>query len=447
MLSRKSITEKCAFSVILEGGDDPVPFPDSKRMSSSLRKTSGMSFERISGDCLEIREGGGCLTLFGLLFFAAGIFLTLAGLGLIPLENAQSMDWWGKPLLIAMGLAFASVGGCLVFSRTRITLDAARGTLTRRWWLIMPIKSENFRLESFRSVELGLSSGDSDSPDTYPIVLKGDAICPDVQLKNGSSYGESRQLAVHLAELLRGPLEEATSDHKTGLESGELRQSLAERIQGRMSGTEEPTRPVSLRSRVEMIPGGVLIRIPGDGFKWTLLLPVAISVGVLLYFGPGFLEFFDRTRTPVPVQMFFLGFALILFGLIPLFRFISNIVNALRSYTEIIATSQELRLTQQGAWKKSVTTLPAGEIVDLDYSTASGLLEKAMDSAGSPPRRPHLGTQPPVPPRWLKALVRLNRSTGVIVKHRTGRLAFGAGLPDEEVTYLYAEVKRALSGK
>ncbi len=267
-----------------------------------------------------------------------------------------------------------------------------------------------------------------------------------VQLKNGSSYGESRQLAVHLAELLRVPLEEATSDHKTVLESGELRQSLAERIQGRMSGTEEPTRPVSLRSRVEMIPGGVLIRIPG-GFKWTLLLPVAISVGVLLYFGPGFLEFFDRTRTPVPVQMFFLGFALILFGLIPLFRFISNIVNALRSYTEIIATSQELRLTQQGAWKKSVTTLPAGEIVDLDYSTASGLLEKAMDSAGSPPRRPHLGTQPPVPPRWLKALVRLNRSTGVIVKHRTGRLAFGAGLPDEEVTYLYAEVKRALSGK
>jgi len=61
-----------------------------------------MSFEWISGGCLEIREGGGCLTFFGLPFFAAGIFLALAVLGLAPLENAQSLDWWGKPPLIAM---------------------------------------------------------------------------------------------------------------------------------------------------------------------------------------------------------------------------------------------------------------------------------------------------------------------------------------------------------
>jgi len=416
-------------------------------MSASLRKTSGMSFERISADCLEIREGGGCLTLFGLPFFAAGIFLTLTGLDLVSLENAQSMDWWGRPLLIVMGLIFAAVGGGLVFARTRTTLDAVIGTLTRRWWLIFPMKCEEFRLESFRSVELGFSAGDSDSPDTFPIVLKGDGVCPDFQLKNSSSYGESRQLAVHLAELLRVPLEEATSDHKTVLTSEELQQSLAQRLQRRKSDSEEATRPIHLKSQVAMIPGGVVIRIPRDGFKWTLFLPFAISVGGLLYFGAGFLEFFDRTHTPMPVQRFFLGFAVILFGLIPFFSLTSKILNAVRGYTEIIATTQELRLMEQGAWKKSMVAVPVGEIVDLDYSTASSRVENAIDLAGSRMPHAHLGTQPPVAPRWLKALIRLNKSQGVIVKHRAGLLIFGAGLPDEELTYLYATVKRALVGK
>ncbi|SEL99189.1 hypothetical protein SAMN04489760_10236 [Syntrophus gentianae] len=406
-----------------------------------------MSFERISGDCLEIREGGGCLTFFGLPFLAAGIFLMLTGLGLVPLENAQSMNWWSRPLLMAMGLIFAAVGGSLVFARTRITLDAAKGTMTRRWWLLLPIKNEEFRLKSYRSVELGFSSGDSDSPDTYPLVLKGGDACPDFQLKNSTSYGESRQLAVHLAELLRVPLEEATSDHRTILKSEELQQSLTERLQKHKSGSEDATRPVHLLSRVEMVPGGVLIRIPREGFKWTLFLPIAISVGGLLYFGPGFLEFFDRTFTPVSVQIFFLGFAVILFGLIPFFGLISKILNAARGYTEIMATTQELRLTEQGAWKKSTATFPAGEIVDLDYSTASSRAENAMIFGNERIRRSQFGTQPPVPPRWLKALNRLNKSQGVIVKHREGLLTFGAGLPDEEIRYLQTTIKRALSGK
>jgi hypothetical protein len=50
-------------------------------------------------------------------------------------------------------------------------------------------------------------------------------------------------------------------------------------------------------------------------------------------------------------------------------------------------------------------------------------------------------------PNWAKWLARLARSKGVTVKHRGGLLTFGAGLPDDEVTYLHALVKRAMAGR
>jgi hypothetical protein len=39
------------------------------------------------------------------------------------------------------------------------------------------------------------------------------------------------------------------------------------------------------------------------------------------------------------------------------------------------------------------------------------------------------------------------KSKGVQVKCRQGIVAFGAGLPDDEVKYLYAVVERAIAGK
>ena len=38
------------------------------------------------------------------------------------------------------------------------------------------------------------------------------------------------------------------------------------------------------------------------------------------------------------------------------------------------------------------------------------------------------------------------KSKGIIVKCRNGLVTFGAGLPDEEIRYLYAVVLRALGG-
>jgi len=44
-------------------------------------------FRQVAPDRLQIREGGGCVSLFGLPFFAAGVFVTLIGLRVVPVTN------------------------------------------------------------------------------------------------------------------------------------------------------------------------------------------------------------------------------------------------------------------------------------------------------------------------------------------------------------------------
>ena len=55
-------------------------------------------------DTLEFREGGGILSLFGLPFLAAGVFVTLIGLGIVRPDNAAEIPGWCWPLLALMGL-------------------------------------------------------------------------------------------------------------------------------------------------------------------------------------------------------------------------------------------------------------------------------------------------------------------------------------------------------
>ncbi len=124
-------------------------------------------------DRLRIRSGGGCLSIFGIPFFAAGVLVCLIPLGVLVPENADELPWWTWPLMLAMGLAFVAVGGHLVFGRRWISIDRTRGIVAREWGLLVPLKSEELSLQSYSAVVLRFDAGDSDTPDRYPIVLPG----------------------------------------------------------------------------------------------------------------------------------------------------------------------------------------------------------------------------------------------------------------------------------
>ena len=81
-------------------------------------------FYRDSGT-LELRSGGGCLSVFGLPFLLAGLFVMQIPLGLIPVEGSPGP--LPSVFVVLFGSVFAAVGAGLVFGRSGIVMDRGRG--------------------------------------------------------------------------------------------------------------------------------------------------------------------------------------------------------------------------------------------------------------------------------------------------------------------------------
>ncbi|MHC1743909.1 MAG: hypothetical protein AB9873_12865 [Syntrophobacteraceae bacterium] len=402
---------------------------------------------------LRIHDGDGCTALFGIPFFIAGVFLLLLGVKVIPVQNATEVPGWTWPLMVLMGVVFAAVGGGLAFGRTWISLDRSRGVLLRQWGLLIPMRREEHSLHGYGSVVIRLETGDSDSADRYPVVLKssGSQGDGDLTLFSPTDYGESFNSAAYLATFLGLPLVDAATEHESILQPERLTETFQERVRSRTDRAEEPPPPFPLRSQVDRSDGTVRIRIPGPDIKATALLGLIIPAVILFYAIPYLQEFFRRTHTPEYVQFFFLGLFVLFFGIVPVCGVARSLLTAKRSGTTITAGADGIAIEERIGWKTANTWIPAGDILDVDYSTAAGAMSAARSSADRFARR---HSESGIPPRieeelsqswWVKKLRQLAKSKGIVVKSRSGLHTFAAGLPDEEVHYLHSVVRSALA--
>jgi hypothetical protein len=393
--------------------------------------------EQPAPDRLVIREGGGCLSLFGLPFLAAGVFLALVAFQVIPMSNRDEVPDWVWPLLFLMGLVFAAVGVNLVFGRRRITLDAGRGIILKQAGLLVPIRREEHRAADFIGVRLGFEEGDSDTSDRYPIELVRKEERQPLMLASPLDFAAGRDQAEFIARFLSLPFTDAATDHAVTLTPG--------RAEDPCPIGYAPQPPI-LQSRVEQITGGVRIIFPASGFRLHQLLGFLPPAAILLYGVPFLVEFFDRTRTPDYVQYFFVGFILLFFVALPSLGTVSGIIRSVRGRTVVAAAGEGVRIEEQGAWRKKLTVIAAGEIFGVDYGPAEGVWRAAARSARTRyAHRPSPSLPPSASdgPGWLRRLI---RSKGVLVKCRQGIVAFGAGLPDDELRYLSRLLERALRG-
>ena len=388
-------------------------------------------------DRLVIREGGGCLSLFGLPFLAAGVFLVLVGLQVIPMSNRDEVPGWAWPALFLMGLVFAAVGVNLVFGRRWITLDAGRGIIVRQAGLLVPIRREEHRAADFVGVRLGFEEGDSDTSDRFPIELVGKEERQPLALASPLDFAAGRDQAEFIARFLGLPFIDATTDHAVTLTPGRAEAPPP---------IEYAPQPPFLQSRVEQVTGGVRIVVPAPGFRLHRLLGFLPPAAILLYGVPLLIDFFDRTRTPDYVQYFFVGFILLFFVALPSLGTVNGIIRSVRGRTVVAAAGEGVRIEKQGAWRKKLTVIAAGEIFGVDYAPAEGAWRAAARSARTRyARRPSPSVPPAASdgPGWVRRLI---RSKGVLVKCRQGIIAFGAGLPDDELRYLSRLLERALRG-
>lgn len=441
---RKAVTEASALAgsnVLLMG-------------VSSIRgdkKSFKMSFQRLSDTQFEIREGGGCLSLFGLPFFAAGIFLLLIAAGLITMQNAPDLKSWHRLIVTGMGAIFTAVGGGLVFGRTRILIDTAQASIRREHRLLhLPVQSRSFDLRSFTAVELGFEAGDSDSADSYPVTLKGGDDASFLRVASATDYAKSLDQARQLALLLKLPLQDATSRQRTVLTPEEMDKPFAERLKNSREEDDWAAPPLAMQSKAQILAGRLDIRIPRRRFRPVMLIPAIIPFVILYYLIPGLIDFFHRTKTPEQVQWVFVGFLMLFLGLIPAMSLINRIVESLKGYTGILITGGQMEITEQYAWKKTSTAIQEKDIVGLDYETVQSRSEQAARSMHEYKMKRvgdsvNTGTHPL--PAWARTLWRLAPSKGITVKHKSGLYTFGAGLPDDEIRYLYSLIRRSLAGK
>jgi len=384
-------------------------------------------FHSIGTDILELKTGGGCLALFGLPFFLAGIFLLLATVQIVPFSNANEMPWWSWLILGFMGIAFSAVGAALVWGRSWISLNRRTGSVTIARGLLMPIWTSTYSLGDYQSMELRLQTGDSDSADSYTLWLTGGE--KELKLYSNIDYGSAVTEGSKLSEFCDLSLMDKTSDHPQILSS--RAKPMSEPVE--QTDIRKPLRPNFLTCLVEENKDELVISAPAKSNLLGVLIQLGFALVIILFVLRPLNGFFVRSSTPSAVGNVFLGFILVFFVAIPLFTALGKLFNAKR-FSLVITVRKNLIKIQYPQQRNREVAINSSEIINLDFSTKESQLDAvASQTAG-------LGY------KTMNWISRFARAKGIILKSRKGIFYLFAGLDDEEILYLYKMIRIYLNG-
>ncbi len=406
-------------------------------------------WRKLSPEVLEVRTGGGCLSLFGLPFLAAGLFMAGGSLGVLPVKFDDGGNAWARLVMFLMSVPFVAVGGGLWLGRHWIRVDLGRQTVTDLRGLLVPLRHKEQPLFPLDAVVLRHTPGDSDTAESFSIQLRGTGTA-DRQLASSSDFGAARAQAIELARFLRVPLVDDSGPRAVTLSAEAADMSWADRMRVQAAPLAPLSRPVQLTSTLDLAPGTVTIDIPGPPLRATAFLGVLIPFAILAYAVPSLSEFFHRTKTPSFVGGAFLGFLFLVFGVIPALSAVSTVVGARRRRTRVIATPGGVTIEERAAWRTKTTRIEGSDLYEVELGTRALLARATQQEAGERVERVQhqLSTAAREHTlRWADRLAAMTSSRGITLKAKHGLLTFGAGLPDEELAYLHALLQRALLGQ
>ena len=387
------------------------------------------------------------MSMFGLPFFGAGVFLFLSLFGIVPVSNADELPALAWPLLVLMAIAFTTVGGVLVFGRSWTTVDRAQREVIKQMGLIVPLHQRTIPLDGYTAIRLGFVEGDSDTSDKFPVALKG-STGPDLVLWNATLYEQARACAGAIGELLHLDIEDATTDHAVRLASGQIDLPLRERLRTESGLADDVSRPRDARSQVTRAGDTVAIVIPLPRTHWLWIAAGLIPLTVVAVISPGFARFFRQSQTPDPIAWIFLGFLTLFFGILPTMTALNAFVRSRRGATIVEISKLAVRIRQRGAWTtRTTTTLDASDILDVDYTSRESAIASATRATEQQIMQSypdHAEAARPRVERVVASLTRFVTNKGLTIKTRKGLTTVGQGLDDEEIRYLHSVIRRAL---
>ena len=388
---------------------------------------------------LEINSGGGCIAIFGLPFLLVGLFVMQIPLGIIPVKGSSGT--LPSIFVVLFGAVFAAVGAALVFGRSGILLDRSRGNIIQWYGLLIPMKRTEYLLDSIRQVEMNFSSGDSDSPATWPVKLSGENITTPLSVLQPTSFTEARQLAEELARFLRKPLVDSSTGETITRDPEYLDESYRDRM--RRTGdavSVMPPEPPNMRSRLERTGDGFIIHIPVNtksGLHYIPILASLIFAGIVVLF-------FLRIIHYIPLAFIVL---FVIAG--PALSALLRVHRLNNEFEKLTVTKAFLRVEALKEGKSTTTEIPVSELEDFVAPSMRGVMN-TIDILGM--KKVSLGDTgtPRMPdgrpvPRFLLSLIKMAGSKGIIARSDKAVVEFAKGLDEAEVAYLFALIRKTIT--
>ncbi len=378
----------------------------------------------------EKKSGGGCLMLFGLPFLLVGLAVMIGGLG----GRLKDDSGQGMPILFAIcfGGIFASVGAGFMFGRSGVTLDKRTNQAVKWWGLLVPMKRTVVALDSLEQVEIAkeIRRSDKSTYTVYPVRLTHGA--EPLKICEPRDYQQSRREAEEIAKFLGVALKDASSGGEGVVrQADELDHSIRDQVRAKGEVVEVPATPTGSRVRHELADGKLTFEIPAPGVSPVMLV---VIVGMcLLPLGSGaffFTGFLGGGSEPWLFKAFIGVF--VLFFVAPVILIPGRMILKGKSRERITVTPQKLELSLVSPWMTRTSSLPAGEIEELE------LVQGA--------RMPTGGRDAEKVPQIVKGIA-LMAGGGATIMARTDKetLQFGRMLSRAEAEWMHALIKRVLT--
>jgi hypothetical protein len=375
-------------------------------------------FKQTSPYTLERRESSGWMAVVGVPFLIAGVFLALSLARVLHFEFVPERKW-GPPVLGLMSLLFLGLGGVLLFGRRWLMLDLRSGSIVRRQGLVIPMHSEERRLNEFNALVIAFDAGGSESPDRYPVRLRAMS-GKDFVISTPGKFSESRKQAEYLCRFLRLPLIDTTTDHESVVSPERVSDSLRERLLSRDVEAERVVPPLRMRCEVSESGGGATIVIPGPKGLQAVGVGALLPTVVLLIATPMFVRFFLRNPSQWVIE---LAIVIVILGIPSIAAGVNLMVGGRRRGTTVKVSPAGLVIERRSGWRTRTKVVSAEDILDMDYSTFEGALGSARGSSAT------IATPGPRTQRIFAALRKLVPNKGIVVKAREELITFGEGLP------------------
>ena len=397
---------------------------------------------------LEIRRGGGCISIFGLPFLLAGLFIMQIPLGIIPMEDSPGAI--PSIIIVLFGSIFAAVGTCLVFGRSGIIIDRGRGRVLQWYGLLVPMKRTEYMLDSIRQVEMSFSRGDSDSAATWQVKLSGEEIAKPISVLQPTNFTEARQLAEELSRFLRKPLVDSSTGESVTRDPEHLDESFRDRVRRTGEAVSVlPPEPSTMRSRVERTGDWIIVHIPGQAKSGIYYIPVFFSLvfaGIVVWF---FLLPIIASPMPGFIRYVFLSFISLFFIAGPVISALLRVFRLKKEFERIIITKDVLRVEALKQGKHATTEIPVSELEDLVAPT----LREVMNNTETPGmKKVSLGDTgtPRMPdgrpmPSFMLSLIKMVGSKGIIARSDKAVVEFASGLDEAEIAWIFALIRKTIA--